>query len=83
MELDQEIGRELTAADLKVKTVVVLGQDDRPDYVTTWVQEIGVDFVTFQAAAIKLIFIAKRLPDDTLQDDKGRRIHVFEYLGEV
>ena len=79
----EEIGRELTAADLNPKTVVILGHDRSPILVTVWVWKIDEDYVSFQAGEARTIFIAKRLPDDTLQDDKGKRIRVFEYLGEV
>jgi hypothetical protein len=51
--------------------------------VTAWVQVVGVDYVTFLMAAVRTTFITRRLPDDTLVDDSGKRILVFEYLGEV
>jgi hypothetical protein len=80
---NEEFGRELTAAELKEKTVVILGRDGDPACITTWVGTIGEKFISFQAGEIGLIFIAKRMPDGTLQDDKSRRIHVFEYLGDI
>jgi hypothetical protein len=78
-----DVGRELTAAELVPKTVVILGRADRAVMVTTWVQSVGVDFVAFYHGAVHTTFIARRLPDDTLTDDSGARILVFEYLGVV
>jgi hypothetical protein len=80
---DNELGRELTAAELVPRTVIVLGRIDRARMVTAWVQVVGVDYVTFLMAAVRTTFITRRLPDDTLVDDSGKRILVFEYLGEV
>lgn len=80
---DNELGRELTAAELVPGTVIVLGRIDRARMVTAWVQVLGVDYVTFGMGEVRTIFIARRLPDDTLVDDTGKHILVFEYLGEV
>jgi hypothetical protein len=78
-----EVGRELLAHELTVKTVVVIGRDDRPFLVTTWVRTIGEDFVEFFHGEVNTAFLVCRQGDGTLTDDTGRRIHVWEYLGVV
>jgi hypothetical protein len=83
MEKSEEMGRELRADELVVATVVVIAREDRPVAVTTWVREIGDDFVVFYHGEVKTAFIVMRNPDGTLSDDTGQRIHVWEYLGEV
>jgi hypothetical protein len=80
---DSEVGRELSAAELVVKTVVVLGRVDRQIMITSWVSRVGVDFVAFYQGESNNTFIARRLADDTLVDDSGKRIVVFEYLGPL
>ena len=82
MDLNEEIGRELSAADLKVKTVVVLRKEGRPA-ITSWVSQMGSDYVAFYNGVGNTTFLAMRKPDDTLWDDTPMRIHVFEYLGEI
>lgn len=83
MNLNPEMGRELLVSDLVVKTVVVVGREDRPHFITVWVGEIAEDFVTFYAGEIHTALIAVRREDGTLADDTGKRIHVWEYLGAV
>jgi hypothetical protein len=83
MHVDPEIGRELSAAELVVKTVVVIGRDDRPTLVTCWVQVIGSDFVAFFYGRVNITFIAYLREDGKLVDDTGRQIRVWEYLGVV
>jgi hypothetical protein len=78
-----ELGRELTATELCERTVVIVGREDRNAMYTAWVYRIGVDFVAFKAGEIATIFVAMRAPDDKLTDDTGKRVHVFEYLGEL
>jgi hypothetical protein len=78
-----EVGRELSSDELVVKTVVVLGRDDRAVKFTAWVARVGVDYVAFQAGEVNMIFLASRSPLGILTDDTGRRIRVFEYLGEI
>ena len=77
-----EVGRELKANELKLKTVVVLHKAGRP-LVTMWVLRVGADYVMFGAGEINMTLIAKRNPDGTLEDDTPAQIHVYEYLGEV
>jgi hypothetical protein len=76
--MDNEIGRELKASELVPKTVVVVGRVDRPMMITTWVSAVGVDYVTFYQGETRTTLIVRRLPDDTLADDTGARILVFE-----
>jgi hypothetical protein len=78
-----ELGKELKANELMERTVVVVGREDRAAMYTTWVSRIGVDFVAFYSGVSKMIFVVKRNADDTMSDDTGKRIHVFEFLGEV
>lgn len=78
-----EMGRELLAGDLMVKTVVIVGREDRPHCFTVWVWHVGEDFIAFKAGEINHILIVLRLDDGTMIDETGNRIHVWEYLGEV
>jgi hypothetical protein len=78
-----EMGRELLAHELTVKTVVVVGREDRPHCFTVWVRELGEDFVAFSCGEIRTTLITFRREDGTLVDDTGQRIHVWEYLGTV
>ena len=79
----EEMGRELLAHELQVKTVVILGREDRPYLVSIWVSEIGDDFVAFYAGDARTVLLASRHKDGTLTDDTGKRIRVWEYLGKV
>jgi hypothetical protein len=81
--MNPELGRELLADELAVKTVVVIALEGLDIYVTSWVREVGEDFVCFYSGVSHTLFIAFRLKDGTLTDDTGKRIHVWEYLGEV
>jgi hypothetical protein len=78
-----EMGRELLASELVVKTVVIVGREDRPHCFTVWVWKVDELFVAFRAGEIGNVFIAFRRDDGTLMDDTGQRIRVWEYLGEV
>jgi hypothetical protein len=81
-----EVGRELKANELTVRTVVVIGREDRDFAYTAWVREIGPDFVIFSyelGPETKVAFIAHLREDGTLGDDTGKRITVNEYLGEI
>ena len=80
---NEEIGRELKANELKVRTVVVLGREDRDVHYTTWVTEIGGDSVVFYSGVSKTYFIAYLREDGQLVDDTGKRIIVNEYLGAI
>jgi hypothetical protein len=77
------MGRELLAGELVVKTVVVVGREDRPYCFTAWVRELGEDFVAFYAGEARVVLITFRRKDGTLADDTGKRIRVWEYLGTV
>jgi hypothetical protein len=78
-----ELGRELTAKELCERTVVIVGREDSDTMYTAWVYRIGVDYVAFKAGVIATVFIANRAPDDKLTDETGKKILVFEYLGEI
>lgn len=81
--MTNEIGRELKANELKVKTVVVVSREDNPSAYTTWVREIGQDCVVFWSGVANTYFIVYLREDGELVDDTGKRIIVNEYLGEV
>ncbi len=82
----EEIGRELTVADLKPKTVVAMSKD-MENYATIWVIAITPRFVGFLAAgvepAIELWLARTGEGLNELQDDSRRRVYIREYLGEV
>jgi|HubBroStandDraft_6_1064221.scaffolds.fasta_scaffold426605_3 hypothetical protein len=78
-----ELGRELKPSELRLRTVVVVGREDRATMYTAWVHSVGDDYVALLAGEIATVFLAKRRPDDTLVDDTGKRVMVFEYLGEI
>jgi hypothetical protein len=78
-----EIGRELKANELKLKMIVIVVGEHKPNVlVSMWVAAVGPDSVTFFAGEIKTYFIASIREDGSLADDVGRVIHCFEYLGE-
>lgn len=81
--IQNELGRELKANELTERTVVVLGREDRATMYTAWVIRLGADYVAFGYGAINTTFIAYLREDGELVDDTGKRILVFEYLGEV
>jgi hypothetical protein len=81
--LNSEIGRELLAHELVVKTVVVVGRDDRPYAASMWVREIGSDAVVFYSGISGTYLMLRRNPDETMQDDTGTRIRAFEYRGAL
>lgn len=78
-----EIGRELSIGELKPKTVVIVSREDRSVYATFWVRSITPHYVEFYSGITHVHFLARRLPDGSLQDDTGHHIHVHEYLGEI
>jgi hypothetical protein len=80
---DPEIGRELSAHDLVVKTVVVLFREDRSYAYTVWVVGFDKDHVVFGAGEVQTFLLVKRHPDGKMEDETGQRIRVFEYLGVV
>lgn len=81
--MENEVGRELKANELNVKTIVCIRREDRPITLTAWVSELGQDFVTFYSGAIKTTFLTFLREDGELVDDTGKRIIVNEYLGEA
>jgi hypothetical protein len=80
---DPEIGRELSAHDLVVKTVVVVTREDREWAYTAWVVHFDKDWVMFEAGEIHTLLLVKRHPDGKMEDETGKRVRVFEYLGVV
>jgi hypothetical protein len=80
---NSEIGRELSAAELVPKTVVIIGREDRPYKYTVWVAGVGGDSVSFYSGVGNSTFIAYLREDGKLQDDTGQEIHVYEYLGTI
>lgn len=78
-----EIGRELTAAELKLKQVVVIKLPGRNLDITMWVEYIAPELVMFYSGEMNWHVVNFRLPDGSLIDDRGRKVHVHEYLGEI
>jgi hypothetical protein len=81
--IQNEVGRELKANELTERTVVVLGREDRAVVYTAWVSRLGTDYVAFYTGVGNTTFIAYLREDGELADDTGKRILVYEYLGEV
>lgn len=77
-----EVGRELRAHDLKVRTIVWTGRGDR--LASLWVNTIEPEFVELIAAAHTppIHILLRRDSAGYLFDDSGERIFIFEYLGE-
>lgn len=80
---DWEVGRELSADELEPMQVVVIQLPNRNLDVTVWVKHVEDTLVVFYAGEINLHFLGFRLLDGSMVDDRGRLLHVFEYLGEV
>jgi hypothetical protein len=82
MTKHSEVGRELQADNLFVRKVVVVRP--RPDMMfTMWVEAIDEKTVTFYAGHLNLHIINFRTPEGDIIDDKGTKIRVYEYLGEI
>jgi hypothetical protein len=84
--VNAEIGRELKASELRIHSVVVITPPGHPEIgMTMWVRSIEPDFklVEFYSAVKKWSVINLIQPDDTIQDDQGRTVRVFEYLGKI
>jgi hypothetical protein len=84
--MQEEVGRELRADELKERTIVWLCREEhRYDMATMWVRNVNSAAITFLVAALKppITLVLFRLPDGTLIDDSGKRMFVYEYLGEV
>lgn len=81
--MSDEIGRELTPAELQRKTVVCIAPPGHPDkIVTMWVIDIAERHVLFYSGVQRLAVICS-IRDDLLYDDQDRLVRVFAYLGEV
>jgi hypothetical protein len=85
----KEIGRELKVSELQERTVVWLSKYEN-QFASMWVWKVDSGFVAFQAGkpAIPMILVAIREdiePGDreSICDDTGARLRLYEYLGEV
>lgn len=84
--MSDEIGRELLWSDLQPKTIVVVKPPGRPEdrgHFTFWVERVTVDYVLFHSAVLHWSVFSFHGRDDTVVDDQGRKVTVFEYLGEA
>ena len=83
--MKNEIGRELKVSELVPKTVVVLLMAHHPMATTWWVLEVMPLFVLFTSGGLRTDLAAQRTgPDrEQLTDNTGKRLHVYECLGEV
>lgn len=85
--MSDEIGRELLWSDLKPRTIVVIKPPGRPPgdrgHFTFWVERVTGDYVMFHSAVLHWSVFNFPGPDDTVVDDMGRKVTVFEYLGEA
>jgi len=75
-----EMGMELKAGQLEPQTVVVIGHDTCRAYMTAWVVIVGGTFVVFKMGEVGAMFMAMRLPDDSLRDDSGKVIRVWQFI---
>lgn len=83
--MTDEIGKEYTVDDLRAlakPVVVVTRREDRDVGVTLWLEEVGPTCVLFTAQGKRVLFLTF-IEGDHVVDDTGRRVHVYEYLGEV
>lgn len=83
MTLVNEIGRELKASELVPATVVAIQPPEQDAYLTFWVSEVTADTAMFFAGVANWYVLNFVRPDGTIWDDKGRQVHVFEYLGKI
>jgi len=81
MNNTNEIGRELQLNELQRKTIVIL-QRDGEFGITMWVSFVGQEVVAFYSGRLNVLVVANIYEDGSIRDDKGKRIRVFEYLGE-
>lgn len=79
---DDEVGRELTVAELKPHQVVVIAPPGRKFLITMWIRFINATNVVFYSDVIKL-HVVNYIRNGQIVDDRGRVVRVFEYLGEV
>jgi hypothetical protein len=78
----EEIGRELTVAELKPHQVVVIAPPGRNVTITMWVRAIDQNTVIFYSGVMQWTVI-NFIKDGKIVDDSGRQVHVFEYLGKI
>ena len=79
--MEEEIGRELKASELKVGTVVVVFPPNAPMAFSVWVIAAEQDYVVFYAGDWGMSVMNFITPQDTLIDGASRPIKVCEYLG--
>lgn len=78
-----EIGRELQVSELKPAMVVVVKPPEKDIFITVWVRALDAKTVEFYAGEMLWHILNFIMPDGSLVDDKGRVVHVYEYLGEI
>lgn len=76
-----EIGRELKASEISAGTVVVIVPPGQDIHFTMNVIEANGTVVIFGSPVVHMLVINTIADDDTLKDDLGRVVHVYEYLG--
>jgi hypothetical protein len=79
---DPEIGRELLWADLIPVSIVVVQPPGRELAFTMWVRAKNDKTIAFHSNVKNWSVINFRGPDDSVVDDHGRQVHVYEYLGD-
>ena len=78
-----EIGKQLTADDLKVQQIVVIEAPERNGVcMTMWVREVRANLVVFYSGELDWYVINFVSNDGTIIDDQGREVKVYEYLGD-
>lgn len=79
-----EIGRELFAQDLPAmdRKVVCSRKEDDAEHFTVWLEVLSEGLIILTAGEIRVSIILF-IENGIIQDAKGRRIHLYEYLGKV
>jgi hypothetical protein len=82
---EEEIGRELKASELKPGTIVFVKVPPTNLMATFWVEAVDLEkrMAVFYSGMYRWHVINFIQPDGSIHDDKGRVVHVFEYLGEI
>jgi hypothetical protein len=83
MKLEDEVGRELKASELKPRTVVIIRPPGQNVLITMWVKGIDTKLVVFYSGDLRWGVINFIQPDGSIHDDQGRVVRVYEYLGEI
>ncbi len=81
-----QIGRELLAHELIPDTVVWVTREDRKSFASLWVEMVTPEYVSVLAAfdpTREVHLLLRRNPDGTMCDDTGKRIYLFQYLGDI